>query len=235
MRDLADKCEKSIFGTAAEAIQDLSIPRVKDYRPYATFKGQLTLGDPEKYDTAMCIDIERYFRTKVAKAPSASSYVVAEVAGDDEGDVKMEDITLSAQGEELTAVKNARAYKVVDESAPGGKRDVDRDDLAQGYEYGRTAVAIAESDQNITKLETVASFSIVGFIPAERVSGIFPSVYLFIFVHLLTNLSSTSDFSIWAKAVLLLLRGQMKRLDLRFRLSFMHLQSWSHMPSLALS
>ncbi|KFY63939.1 hypothetical protein V496_03567 [Pseudogymnoascus sp. VKM F-4515 (FW-2607)] len=166
LRGLADKCEKSIFGTAAEAIQDLSIPRVKDYRPYATFKGQLTLGDPEKYDTAMCIDIERYFRTKVAKAPSASSYVVAEVAGGDEGDVKMEDI--SAQGDALTAVKNARTYKIVDESAPGGKRDVDRDDLAQGYEYGRTAVAIAESDQNITKLETVTSFSIVGFIPAER-------------------------------------------------------------------
>ncbi|KFX94772.1 hypothetical protein V490_04177 [Pseudogymnoascus sp. VKM F-3557] len=163
LRGLADKCEKSIFGTAAEAVQDLSIPRVKDYRPYATFKGQLTLGDPEKYDTAMCIDIERYFRTKVAKAPSASSYVVAEVGGDNDGDVKMEDIP-----DALTSVKNARTYKIVDESAPGGKRDVDRDDLAQGYEYGRTAVAIAESDQNVTKLETVASFSIVGFIPAER-------------------------------------------------------------------
>ncbi|KFY35002.1 hypothetical protein V494_06292 [Pseudogymnoascus sp. VKM F-4513 (FW-928)] len=170
LRDLADKCEKSIFGTAAEAVQDLSIPRVKDYKPYATFKGQLTLGDPEKYDTALCIDVERYFRTKVAKAPSASSYVVAEMAGDDEGDVKMEDAT---QGEGLTAVKNARTYKIVDESAPGGKRDVDREDLAQGFEYGRTAVAIAESDQNITKLETVASFSIVGFIPAERYERFF--------------------------------------------------------------
>ncbi|KFY20733.1 hypothetical protein V491_03475 [Pseudogymnoascus sp. VKM F-3775] len=173
LRALADKCEKSIFGTAAEAVQDLSIPRVKDYRPYATFKGQLTLGDPEKYDTAMCIDIERYFRTKVAKAPSASSYVVAEMGGDNEGDVKMEDVLSSAQGDALTAVKNARTYKIVDESAPGGKRDVDREDLAQGYEYGRTAVAIAESEQNITKLETVASFSIVGFIPAEKYERFF--------------------------------------------------------------
>ena len=175
LRSLADKCEKSIFGTAAEAIQDLSVPRVKDYRPYATFKGQLTLGDPMKYDSAMCVDVERYFRTKVAKAPSASSYVVAsELAGvTNEGDVNMEDIPLSTQGDGLTSVKNARTYKVADESAPGGKRDVDRDDLAQGYEYGRTAVAIAESDQNITKLETMASFSIVGFIPNEKVSGIF--------------------------------------------------------------
>jgi ATP-dependent DNA helicase 2 subunit 2 len=223
LRSLADKCEKSVFGTAAEAVQDLSIPRVKDYRPYATFKGQLTLGDPEKYDTAMCIDIERYFRTKVAKPPSASSYVVAEMGGDIEGDVKMEDI--ATQDDALTAVKNARTYKIVDETAPGGKRDVDRDDLAQGFEYGRTAVAIAESDQNITKLETVASFSIVGFIPAEKVSSILPSSYHFIPTHLLTYLSSTSDILTWAKAVLLLLRGQTKKLDLRFHLSFTHLQN----------
>lgn len=229
MRGLADKCEKSIFGTAAEAVQDLSIPRVKDYRPYATFKGQLTLGDPEKYDTAMCIDIERYFRTKVAKAPSASSYVVAEVGGDNEGDVKMEDIP-----DALTSVKNARTYKIVDESAPGGKRDVDRDDLAQGYEYGRTAVAIAESDQNITKLETVASFSIVGFIPAERVSSILPSDYHICVTNSLTYPLSMSNILTWAKVALLLPRGQMTRLGLRYLRWSMHWQNWSRMPWLAL-
>lgn len=175
-KDFTEKCEKSVFGTAVEAVQDISIPRVKDCRPYATFKGQLTLGDPEKYDSAMCIDIERYFRTKVAKAPSASSYVVATDTGEvSEGDLETKDIATSSQGDTLTAVKNARTYKVTDESAPGGKRDVDRDDLAHGYVYGRTAVAISESDQNVTKLETVASFSIVGFIPSEKV-GIFASV-----------------------------------------------------------
>lgn len=123
----------------------------------------------------MCIDVERYFRTKVAKAPSASSYVVATelAANANEEDVKMEDV----QGAELTSVKNARTYKIADESAPGGKRDVEREDLAQGYEYGRTAVAIAESDQNVTKLETLASFSVVGFIPNEKVSSVSPSCY----------------------------------------------------------
>lgn len=144
---------------------------MKDYRPYATFKGQLTLGDPEKYESAMCIDIERYFRTKVAKAPSASSYVVAtDVPGEVNGDyIEMQDVPISTQGDALTSVKNARTYKIADESAPGGKRDVDRDDLAHGYEYGRTAVAISESDQNVTKLETVAGFSVMGFIPSEKV------------------------------------------------------------------
>lgn len=202
MRGLSEKCEKSIFGTAAEAVQDISIPRVKDYRPYATFKGQLTLGDPEKYDSAMCIDIERYFRTKVAKAPSASSYVVAaDAMGDaNEGDVEMQDAALSTQGDALTSVKNARTYKVADESAPGGKRDVDRDDLAHGYEYGRTAVAISESDQNVTKLETLASFSIVGFIPSEKVSIIFLVMGSFKVQFLICALS-TRDTLTWAKAL----------------------------------
>jgi ATP-dependent DNA helicase 2 subunit 2 len=173
----------SVFGTAAAAIAELSVPKTKDYRPYATYKGQLCLGDPEKYDSAMSIDVERYFRTKVAKPPSASSYVVAtdmsdytgEIPDDMNVDVDFGDAELktSTQGDTLTSVKNARTYRVVDESAPGGKRDVDRDDLAHGYEYGRTAVPISESDQNVTKLDTVASFTIIGFIPAEKYERFF--------------------------------------------------------------
>ena len=70
---------------------------------------------------------------------------------------------------DLAFVRNARTYQVVDEEAPGGKRDVDRDDLAKGYEYGRTAVHISESDENVTKLETQAGLEIVGFVPWSSV------------------------------------------------------------------
>lgn len=73
-------------------------------------------------------------------------------------------------GDGLEAVRNARTYKVRDDSAAGGARDVEREDLARGYEYGRTAVHIAESDQNVTKLETTKSFTIIGFIPVEKVN-----------------------------------------------------------------
>jgi ATP-dependent DNA helicase 2 subunit 2 len=66
-------------------------------------------------------------------------------------------------------VRSARTYKINDPSAPGGKRDVDREDLAKGYEYGRTAVHITESDENVTKLETFSGFEIVGFIPNDKV------------------------------------------------------------------
>jgi ATP-dependent DNA helicase 2 subunit 2 len=76
LKSLTDQCEKSIFGTAAEAVEDTAVPRVKEFRPYKTFTGQLTLGDVAKYETAMSIDVERYFRTHRAVPPSASSFVV---------------------------------------------------------------------------------------------------------------------------------------------------------------
>lgn len=165
-------CDNGVFGTIAEAIEDLSVPRLKTTRPYCTFKGQLTLGDPQDYETAICIDVERYFRTKAAKPVSASSFVTR--SGIDSGagtaqssNTLPEDVSTSDNG--LSAVKHARTYKVKDESAPGGWKDVEREELEKGYEYGSTAVHIAASDENVTKLETVQSFSIIGFIPMDKV------------------------------------------------------------------
>jgi len=154
-----------LFGTIEEAIEDLSVPRVKTYRPYSTFKGELSLGDSIKYpETAFRIDVDRYFRIKAAKPVSASSFFVQPPRGEQpptqDGAASPEDVSL---------VRNARTYKVNDPSAPGGKKDVDREDLAKGYEYGRTAVHISESDENVTKLETFSGFEIVGFIPNDKV------------------------------------------------------------------
>ena len=174
MKSLTDQCKDNAFGTAAEAIDDTMVPRVKQSRPYKTYTGQLTLGDPEIYVTAMSIDIERYFRTHRAVPASASSFVIRSDLSIEEASVSTLDDDVAMGGTSgpeggFAAVKTARTYKVNDESAPGGKRDVDRDELARGYEYGRTAVHIAESDENVTKLETIQSFTIIGFIPCEKV------------------------------------------------------------------
>jgi ATP-dependent DNA helicase 2 subunit 2 len=68
----------------------------------------------------------------------------------------------------LTSVKYARTYTVDDDKAPGGKRELGRDDLARGFEYGRTAVPMEREDEHVTKLETFASFDIVGFVAANE-------------------------------------------------------------------
>ena len=77
----------------------------------------------------------------------------------------------AANSNGLAAVRSARSYQVEDDTAPGGKRDVARDELAKGYEYGRTAVHISESDESITNLDTKAALEIVGFIPWDNVSA----------------------------------------------------------------
>ncbi|KAL9121537.1 MAG: hypothetical protein Q9187_001908 [Circinaria calcarea] len=175
LKALVDDCS-GVFGTLAQAVEELGIPRLKSTRPVPSYKGQLTLGDPIQYDTAMCIDVERYPRTFIRRAPSASQFVQrSDVSNGHDSTQSSATILPDGNGLEagpsasnpngLTAVRNSRTYQVTDENAAGGKRDVGQDDLAKGYEYGRTAVHISESDLNVTKLDTQAALEILGFIP----------------------------------------------------------------------
>ena len=125
----------------------------------------------------------------IRKPPSASQYVQRSDLSNGNASVRSS-ATLMADADHvetglqlsnpngLTAVRNTRTYQVDDEDAPGGKRDVDREDLAKGYEYGRTAVHISESDETVTKIETEAALEIIGFIPWENVSNNFMRLIL---------------------------------------------------------
>ncbi|EHK41263.1 hypothetical protein TRIATDRAFT_295201 [Trichoderma atroviride IMI 206040] len=165
LKKLVDGCgEDARFASIVEAIDDMNEPRAKSVKPYKTYDGSLTLGDPKNAPAVVEVRVERYFKTHLARPVTASTVVVKEEqagpsqAADDE----------QMEGVELTAVKQSRTYKVNDPDAPGGKRDVEFESLAKGYEYGRTAVHISESDHNVTKLQTQKSFKIIGFIPKEK-------------------------------------------------------------------
>lgn len=169
LRSLVEDCD-GVYGTLAQATEELDTPRVKVVRGIPSFRGELKLGDPTRYDTALRIQVERYYRTYAARPPTASSFV----AKTSEEDSAQSSATVAAsQGasvdENLVSVRNARTYHVSDPSAPGGKREFEREELAKGYEYGRTAVHISESDENITKLETDAGLELIGFIQNDRV------------------------------------------------------------------
>ncbi|OTB17870.1 hypothetical protein K445DRAFT_315609 [Daldinia sp. EC12] len=171
LKSLVDKCD-GLYGTMAEAIAELEMPRIKPVKPYKTYDGELTLGNPEEHPDAMSISVERYFKTHKATVPAASRVVLKTDPGPSqaaEGD-EMEGVEFTGG---FSAVKNARTYKVNDPDAPGGKRDVEFESLAKGYEYGRTAVHISESEYNITKLETTKSFTILGFIHQEKYEPFF--------------------------------------------------------------
>ncbi|KAF2758088.1 ATP-dependent DNA helicase II subunit 2 [Pseudovirgaria hyperparasitica] len=176
LRSLTEQCNGQ-FGTLEEAISALGAPRVKTTRPVHSYKGPLTLGDPENYDTAMSIDVERYPRIAVAKPPSASQFVVRSGATQDsvQSSETLQEGGASDQRPDgdLAAVKNARNYQVPDEDAPGGKKDVPEDELAKGYEYGRTAVHINESERNVTELDVEPCLDIIGFVPRTNVQRYF--------------------------------------------------------------
>ncbi|KAI9822026.1 MAG: ATP-dependent DNA helicase II subunit 2 [Thelocarpon impressellum] len=171
---LADDCD-GVFGTLEQAISELGLPRIKPVRPVPSYKGQLTLGNPGIYDSAMSIDVERYPRTKFATVPSASQFADP---GHGQGSTQSS-MTIAADGHAvedsgvlggangLIAVKSDRVY-MVEDGTPGVKREVEREELAKGYEYGRTAVHISEPDENVTKLETKAGLELIGFVPREK-------------------------------------------------------------------
>ncbi|KAL9034293.1 MAG: hypothetical protein Q9214_007106, partial [Letrouitia sp. 1 TL-2023] len=119
----------------------------------------------------LVIDVERYPRTMVRRPITASQYVYRSDQANDSAPLSKAGLPASDVGHadsDLTNVKNIRTYQVSDERAPGGKRDIGRDDMAKGYEYGRTAVHITESDENVTKLETEAGLDIIGFVPWSK-------------------------------------------------------------------
>ncbi|KAI5283491.1 ATP-dependent DNA helicase II subunit 2, partial [Ascosphaera aggregata] len=73
---LADDCG-GMCGTVEEAVTELAIPRPKDPpRPINMFKGgNLMLGNYQQFDTAITINVERYFRTYEARPPTSSAFV----------------------------------------------------------------------------------------------------------------------------------------------------------------
>jgi ATP-dependent DNA helicase 2 subunit 2 len=165
LRSLAEAVDGA-FGTMQQAVEELGTPRLKTVRPVPSYKGKLTLGDVEKYETALAIDIERYPRTMVAKPVSASRYAVMEQAADGESASTM---TGETPAPDLQAVRQARVYQVEEEGEAGGKIEIDKEDMEKGYKYGRTVIPISKADEAIAILQTEPSMDIVGFIPADKV------------------------------------------------------------------
>jgi ATP-dependent DNA helicase 2 subunit 2 len=153
-----------LYGTLGFAIDEMVIPRMKTVRPVHSYRGCLTLGDPENYETAMAIDVERYPRIMVAKAPSASQFVVRPNMAPGETQSQFD-----TKPSDLAAVKNARTYQVLDEDAPGGKRDVEQEELSRGFNYGSTVVPIEEADKNVTDFESKQGMDIIGFVVKDQV------------------------------------------------------------------
>ena len=183
LKDFVEKCDGQ-FGPLAVAIEQLDIPRIKDTRPTPSYRGTLTLGDSENYTNTLTIDVERYPCTMIAKPPTASSFVVRTDLGGGAGTSTQSSVTVAGDAQadgQLAAVRNQRVYQVEDPDQPGTKKDVEMDELERGFEYGRTAVHISESDANIVKLETQPGLELIGFIQEERVIFLFIAFFMVLY------------------------------------------------------
>ena len=174
------------------------MPEIKAVRPYKSYDGTLTLGNTKRDDLAsFSINVERYFKTKLARTIPASTVIVKTDAAQSQSTQTLEGDEMDVDGAGFAAVRQARAYKVNDPDAPGGKKDVEFESLAKGYEYGRTAVHISEAESNITNLETFKGFEIIGFIPWTKVND--PEhVHICEMIRIAYLTESTSLSSTWA-------------------------------------
>lgn len=140
----------------AEVISSIAYPRVKTVRPVPSYKGVLTIGDPEKYNDAIAIDVERYPRTKKASAMSASKYVPPKDGSSTQEAIEGGNVALQ------------RTYKI---KKGEDEVEVEKEELEKAYLYGRSIVHLSDADLSITKLETDAELTVLGFVEKEGVTS----------------------------------------------------------------
>ena len=178
--ELLAAASKGDIGTMLQAVEELEMPRLKAVRPVASYKKDLTLGDPEKYGTALSIEVERYPRIMIRKPPTAKSYALKPEANDADAGPSHANGPDAADGDHpkaLESLQTERIYEVEDETAEGGKRIVPKEELKRGYEYGKTAVYVSESDQKILDAASSKCLQIVGFIPWAKVKSRLSSTF----------------------------------------------------------
>lgn len=176
LKELVVGCD-GVFGSLNYAVSELGLPTLKSTRRMPSFKGNLLLGNCAEFESAISIAIERFPRTMVAKAPSSSNFAI-KLDGESSNRPQNQPLEQQLREQEengesdMALLRSNRVYHIKDDGAPGGKKDVDRDQLERGYEYGRTAVHISKSDETVIKFDAEPSLEILGFVPLSKVRGL---------------------------------------------------------------
>lgn len=136
-------------------------------RPVTTFKGILSIGSKELYSNAVQINVERYPKTKQAKAATATKFSTASETRSIFMQASQNQQSYGQGSEELATthqVVPSRAYKLQD-----GQELADKSLLEKGYSYGKTVVPISKADEDFLRFETKVGLQILGFLDVETV------------------------------------------------------------------
>jgi ATP-dependent DNA helicase 2 subunit 2 len=154
----------------AQLVSELGIPSLKVTRPVVTYKGTLTVGDPERYgEDAVRIEVQRWPCVALAKPQPMKTFAVKTDGGVESSAQSSATLQHDPMREELQPVKRDKTYQVNDPDGPGGKIDVEKNQLERCYEYGRTAVNISNDDMDVVKLDTEPCLDVVGFVDRAKV------------------------------------------------------------------
>ncbi|KAG4306170.1 hypothetical protein PORY_000158 [Pneumocystis oryctolagi] len=154
------------FSSMVDVVDFLNTPNLKKVHPVSLFNGTLTIGDPQNYSDAIKIMVQRYPRTRLAKAPSAHRYNVLKKKSEPSSNIEQLtqidlDLNNNGEREHFSEVLITKTYKIEEE---GSEKEISKDDVELGYVYGKTIIPINIMDEEEFKYRTNTELTILGFI-----------------------------------------------------------------------
>ena len=159
LKQFCVECQGTL-ATYAEVFDSLAIPAPRTVRPMASYKGDLILGDGEKYNDALQVYVERYPCTKLDNPRTASQCSIPASIANSSGKAS----NIQQLSREIATKPNEvfmeKLYKV-----PGkDELELNASELEKGYQFGRTIVPMGELDEEIFRIQSDTSLQIIGFI-----------------------------------------------------------------------
>ncbi|KAJ3253054.1 X-ray repair cross-complementing protein 5 [Boothiomyces macroporosus] len=129
----------------SDALDLINQQTTKQVKPTTTFRGNLTLGDPENIDTSLRIPIWIYNKTSVLTLPTAKkqSKPGVELGGGKIEIISSPKLVKEEKDEEMERIKSFR--------------------------YGKHLIPFIAEDEESAQLETEKSLSIITFVPKEKI------------------------------------------------------------------
>ncbi|KAG5440877.1 hypothetical protein PCK2_000032 [Pneumocystis canis] len=133
-------------------ISNGTVTSMIEVHPVSLFNGTLSIGDSQNYSNVIEIMVQRYPRTRLAKAVSAHRYNVWKE--------QPTSIDNNEKNEHFSEVSITKSYKIEED---GSEKEIAKEDIESGYIFGKTIIPTSVIDKEAMKYETDTELTILGF------------------------------------------------------------------------
>ncbi|KAG5519625.1 hypothetical protein PMAC_001780 [Pneumocystis sp. 'macacae'] len=185
-----------VFASMIEVIDSLNTSNLRKVHPISLFNGTLTIGDPQNYPDVVEIMIQRYPRTRLAKAPSAHRYSILKKSPKSTNYTEQliqtdTNFDNNNKNEYFSKVLITKNYKI---EKDGSEKEISKEDLELGYLYGKTIIPTSIINDEL-KYKTNIQLTILGFMKNESFPRFMAIGESNIIVPAKTNLNSKISLS----------------------------------------